>query len=137
MRKPPKGKIPKNARVSVLTPGHRGIAARLLKKPELESYAEKLRQGTQEIPASEVERFINDEYILKVHSTNVRTFQYFKERQQLHVEYKDSALYEYDNVSVQEAIQMAQAQSKGHETWVILRILGSRTGHKKPFRQIR
>lgn len=136
-RKPPKGKIPKNARIPVTTPGHRGIAARLLKKPDLSRYEESLKRGTYEIPASEVEHFINDEFVMRVDSTNVRTLQYFKNTQQLQVEFKDSSLYEYDNVTVAEALHFATGASKGSLVWRLLRVLGSRTAHKKPFRKLR
>lgn len=136
-RKPPAGKVPQNARVSVLAPGHRGIAARSLKKPDLASYRERLQAGDYEISAGDVEKFLNDEFILRVHSSNVSTLQYFRKTSQLQVEYRDNALYEYDSVNVNEAMSMANAQSKGRAGWEILRVLGSRTAHKKPFRRIR
>lgn len=118
--------------------GHRGIAAGSLKKPDLESYRQRVIAGTTDIPASEVEAFLNNEHVLMVHSTNVHSIQYFPKTNELMVEYDGGqSAYLYKDVSPLEALQFVQAQSKGGAVWDVLRVRGSATAHRKPYTKIR
>lgn len=84
-----------------------------------------------------VEAFIYEQEPLFVHSSNVGMVQFFEPDNKLLVEFLGGGTYIYSNISVQEAIQFAQAQSKGGWIWDNLRIRGSKKGHKKPFFKIR
>lgn len=127
----PKRSVPK-----VTVPeGNRGIAMRSRQKPKLEQYEQRLREGKEKIPANEVEDFLYNETPLFVTSSNVNMFQYFPETQQMMVEFKDGR-YLYDNVTMQEAVKAATAQSKGSFIWDYFRVRGSATAHRKPYRKI-
>lgn len=117
--------------------GHRGAAIGSRKKPQLQSYEERIKKGHEEIPASEVEDFLYNHGLLFVNSTNVAACQYFPESNQMMVEYLNGSAYLYDNVTSQEALAMANAQSKGIFVWSFFRVRGSATAHKKPYKKIR
>lgn len=108
--------------------GHRGVATGILQETD---------EAHEILQPSEVEEFVYKERILYVHSSNVNTAQYFIDTQKLILTYLNGGVYEYGNISEQEAINFAQAFSKGKWTWDSLRVRGSRTAHKKPFRRIK
>lgn len=83
-----------------------------------------------------VEGFVNGDY-LPVHSSNLAAAQYHKEDQKLMIEFLSGSAYLYSGVTEQEAIEFAQAQSKGNFVWTSLRRRGSKTGHKKPYVRLR
>jgi len=129
--------------------GHRGIAAGSLKERQRKAEAGEQPYTKEEIekwrnlPAGTVEGFVHNQELLHVHSSNVGALQYYPETQQLMVEYlgkkgKAPRSYLYDNVTQAEAIQFATVTSKGGAgVWDILRVRGSRTAHKKPYKRIR
>ena len=121
--------------------GHRGVAMGSRDAPDLASYQQRLQAGREEVPADEVDAFLHGGYPLFVHSTNVAMAQYFPETNQLMVEYlgkknKGGGAYLYDSVSPAEAESFARAQSKGSWIWSHLRVRGSATAHRKPFRKL-
>jgi hypothetical protein len=115
--------------------GNRGIAMRSRKKPDLDRYRQRVQEGKEKISEGEVEDFLYNETPLFVTSSNVNLAQYFAETQQMLVEFKDGA-YMYDNISIQEAVSFATAQSKGSWVWDRLRVRGSATAHRKSYRRI-
>ena len=131
LKRPPQ----KQARPRV-GPGHRGVAAGNLSRPDLEAYAERLAQGHEEVPASEVEDFLAGGYPLIVNSTNVSNVTYFPQEGKLLVQFLNGGKYMYSSISEQEALSFANAQSKGGWVWSYLRVRGSRTAHRKPFTKI-
>ena len=130
LKRPPQ----KQARPRV-GPGHRGVAAGNLSRPDLEAYAERLAAGQVKVPEEEVTGFLYDEQPFFVHSTNVVSLIYFPKTHQMLVEFKDGR-YMYDQVSEQEALYFVNAQSKGGAVWDIFRVRGSRTAHRKPYRRV-
>jgi KTSC domain-containing protein len=115
--------------------GHRGIAARNLKPGQQDLSAENVAKW-RNLTGQEVEDFVENEQPLLVHSSNVSLMQYFKDVQKLLVEFHNGASYLYDNVTKSEALQFATYQSKGGAVWDLLRVRGSRTAHKKPYRKL-
>ena len=107
--------------------GHRGVATGL--PPDVSKH--------EILTPTESEEFVYKERILYVHSSNVNSAQYFLDRQALQLTFHGGGVYEYSNVSEQEAINFAQALSKGKWTWDSLRVRGSRTQHRKPYRRIK
>lgn len=91
----------------------------------------------RDIPGNVVSDFVYDAQPLFVNSSNVAMFQFFKEERKLVVEFLKGGVYAYGNVSEDEAIQIAQAPSKGAAVWDTLRVRGSKTKHKKPYQKIR
>jgi hypothetical protein len=59
--------------------------------------------------------------------------QYLYESETLYIQYKNGAVYSYKNVTYREALDFAQAGSKGEWVWSNLRIRGSKYGHRKPY----
>lgn len=117
--------------------GHRGAAIGSRKKPQLQSYEERIKKGHEEIPASEVEDFLYNHQPLFVNSSNVAMCQYFPESNQMLVEFLSGGTYLYDNTTPQDALRMANAQSKGSEIWSTYRVRGSATAHRKPYKKIK
>lgn len=107
--------------------GHRGVATGLPSDTDKHEM----------IPPSETEGFVYKEQILHVHSSNVATAQYLIDQQKLILSFHNGGVYEYGNVTEQEAINFAQALSKGKWNWDNIRVRGSRTAHKKPYRKIK
>lgn len=72
-------------------------------------------------------------------SSNVVSFQYFNQEHRLIVGYKgrrppsEVGYYEYLGVTEDEAKQAFMAMSKGGWVWDVLRVRGTRCGHKKPY----
>jgi KTSC domain len=131
-----------------LPKGNRGIRAVNIRKPMLTQvlpgkpapYAQRVAESLEtpegvEIPASEVEEFLQGGTLV-VSSSNVASFQFSPQRRQLYVQYLNGSTYEYDNVSPTEAMEFVHAHSKGGKIWDLLRVRGSKTGHRKPFRKV-
>lgn len=77
--------------------------------------------------------FVYDGRELSVASSNVSTIQYDLERQILKVGYLNGTVYGYLGVTLQEAVSLATAGSKGQWIWDNLRIRGTRDGFRKPY----
>lgn len=97
--------------------------------------------GGPALDEEEVTDFLLGE-LLFVSSSNVAAAQYHPATGQLMVEFLAKArtpasAYLYDNVSEAEAENLARAGSKGGWIWDHLRVRGSATAHRKPFRQLR
>lgn len=116
-------------------PGHSGIAAGNLRKPDL-SPENVARWRT--LTGEQVDSFVYDQEPLLVHSTNVSMAQYFIDTNQMMVQYKNGESYMYSNVSEQEASIFVNAQSKGTACWDLFRVRGKGNSklHKKPYRKI-
>lgn len=107
--------------------GHRGVATGL-----------PTDTGKWEtISAEEVEAYVYKGAALPVHSSNVEHIQYDINKKVLIVSFHGGGQYSYQQVSEQEAINFAQAFSKGKFIWDTFRVRGSRTAHKKPYSKIR
>ena len=123
--------------------GHEGIAAGDLQKME-EEFLEGERPSTEQVQEwkqrelgnEEAEAFVYGGKEIFMHSSNVRSAQYMPDSQQMYVSFKNGGQYIYDNVSVQEAIKMIQALSKGGEIWDTYRVRGSKTATRKPYKKI-
>ena len=139
-----KGKPPKPAPPNTRVIGHRGIAAGSLQ--ERQRLAEEFYRGSgvapysaeeiarwQNLGGDEVQDFVENEQLLFTNSSNVAAAQYFKEVGKMMVEFHNGSAYLYSNVSVAEALEFAQAMSKGGFVWDRFRVRGSRTAHKKPY----
>jgi hypothetical protein len=120
--------------------GHRGMAFGRVGtgkedvSPENRARWEKLRD-------SEAGDFTYNGAILYVHSSNVQSAQYDIESQTLLVAYlpkKNSAgaIWQYDPISEDEAIAFANAHSKGSFLWDVVRVRGTRHGHKVNARRV-
>lgn len=73
--------------------------------------------------------------VMFVHSSNVVSAQYFADMQQMVVAFGDGT-YMYYGVSEYEAETFATATSKGRWVWDVLRVRGSATAHKKPYKRV-
>jgi len=117
----------------IIDPGHRGVAARDLKKPDLspENQAKWITE-----PPSWVASFVYDGALINVHSSNVSHAQYLIAEGKMIVGFKNGSEYEYGNISEEEAMIFAQAASKGVFVWDFLRVRGTKRGHRKPYRRV-
>ena len=69
-------------------------------------------------------------------SSNVMVIVYDRTKDRLYVQFiKKRRWYEYSNVSIGEAKVVYNHASKGVFVWTYLRMPGSKTAHKKPFRK--
>lgn len=121
--------------------GHRGIAAGSL-KPGMQDFSPENIAKWERTSADEVESFVYDGEWFSVHSSNVQALQYNNDKKELLVKFKPKGrnpggLYKYENVTTEEAVQFAQAQSKGGACWDMLRVRGTKYGHKKPYSRVR
>jgi hypothetical protein len=96
--------------------GHRGIAAGDLRPGRQDLSPENVGRW-QNLSGDEVSRFVNDNELLLVHSTNVHSAAYDPELEELTVWFLTGKGTVYGDVSTREALDFAQAQSKGG--WVI------------------
>ena len=118
--------------------GHRGVAGRRYNEqgmpedlsPENVAKWENLSKDTGE-------GFLHDQGIVFVHSSNVNAVQYFKDAQQMMVEFKGGAAYLYSNIPFDYAVSFINAESKGSWVWDFLRVRGTSKGHKKPYVRIK
>ena len=117
-----------------LTTGNRGRAYRDLKNPDLSPENQAKWRELSDVHGT---GFVYDQQPLFVHSSNVAMLQYFGDSQKLMVEFLNGSSYLYDNVTENEAIQFYAAHSKGGAVWSLLRVRGSRTLHKKPYKKTR
>lgn len=115
--------------------GHRGVAVGSSDPAKQDLSAENVAQWTT-VPASFVEQFVYEGWTFYVHSTNVDYAQYDIDKQELTIGYKGDGAYVYSNVSEEEAISFATAFSKGSWAWDRLRVRGSKTAHRKPYRKL-
>ena len=119
--------------------GHRGVAERSAKQPDLSPENVAKWEPIQE---PEVEAFVHGNQILPVHSSNVESLQYFAEDKKLLVSFlgkdgRPGSAYLYSNIQEHEALLFAAARSKGEMVWNMLRVRSSKTAHRKPFVRIR
>lgn len=133
-----KEKGPEIPRPSEMAGGHRGVAMGDRAAPDRS--AENVAQWEQ-LTGNEVEDFVLNGKPFPVHSSNVAGFKYDLKRQVLTVSFlakrgRPGGVYEYYDVTPQEAIHMAKALSKGSAVWDTLRIRGTRTGHRKKYRRL-
>lgn len=139
-------KKPQGVRPSILPKGeggHRGIAAgdvppraRALAQGQV-PYTEEEMDQWKPFSGDEVEAFLYNQEPLMVHSTNVSMAQYYIDDQKLMVEFLNGAAYMYSAITEQEALNFAQAPSKGTWIWDHVRVRGSKTGSRKSFVRIR
>ena len=129
--KPKTPKIAKRPRTAI-TGGHRGIAAGSMKPGKMDLSPENQAKW-RTLSAEAVAQFVHDEEPLFVHSSNVVMAQYFPDDEKMLVEFKNEASYLYSDVSQEEALDFAKANSKGEWVWDHLRIRGSKTGHQKKY----
>lgn len=123
--------------------GHRGIAAGSLKERTRKQergeypYSQEEIDKWQTVGGNEVYDFVQNQEILFVNSSNLVAAQYFANEKKLMIEYKGGSAYVYNNITEQEAVEFAQAQSKGGWIWSNIRVRGSKTAHQKPFSKLR
>lgn len=90
---------------------------------------------------SDEDRFLRGEPHY-VSSSNVSYFQYMyfypdgQLQQQLYVGFLDGSVYEYDGVSLSEALIFFRAASPGGAVWDHLRVRGTVFGYQKPYRLV-
>ena len=84
----------------------------------------------------DVEAFLFRRKVLPVSSSNVAAAQFIAGQNKMIIAYHDDGYYEYDGVTEQEAVEFANAPSKGIWCWNVLRVRGSKTAHRKPFKSV-
>lgn len=84
-------------------------------------------------PAAQWYEFLNEGKWLAVVSSNVDLIRYDYEEEVLYVQFKNGAMYSYRTVSYKEALDFAQAPSKGGWVWDHLRVRGTLLGHRKQY----
>lgn len=120
--------------------GHRGMAFGRVGggkedvSPENRARWEKLRD-------TEAGNFVYNGAILYVHSSNVQAAQYEIETRRLIVSFlpkgkSPGGVYQYRDVTEDEAIGFANAHSKGSWVWDNLRVRGSKVDSKKDYNKI-
>lgn len=90
--------------------------------------------GTQ---TGTLEEFLNEKVPLYVRSSNVDVITYNKKERTLIIEYLDGSAYEYYDISPTEAQEFYFAPSKGEKIWSILRVKGTKDGHRKRYLKIK
>jgi hypothetical protein len=136
--------------------GHRGMAFVNLKKRYQAGFTEKERSWWQPMTEEEAAAFLYHGAVVFVHSSNVVFASYNIALGQMTVGFGRSvrrrsvrggkvvkgpgasvqSTYLYDNVTEDEAISFTKAGSKGGWVWDNLRVRGSKTLHKKPYRRV-
>ncbi len=130
-RKPPKvPRIPE----SEMAGGHRGVAMGSRAAPDRSAGNV---ANWEQLTGHEVENFAYSQVKLRLHSSNAAWAQYNHHDKELDVGFNNGGVYRYSNVDVREAIAFIKAASKGSWLWDNIRVRGSRTGHKKPYRKLR
>ena len=89
------------------------------------------------LTGNDIEGFLYEGKPLFVYSSNVASATYYPTDSKMAVGFLGGGMYLYSNVTMEEAYQFTQAQSKGRWVWDYLRVRGSRTAHRKPFTKIR
>jgi len=126
------------------TYGNLGVAAGSLKpradfatsgKTEADLSPENVAKW-RSLTKEEAEGFLNGE-ILFVHSSNVAAMQWHEETSQLMVEFLNGSAYLYDNCDERIAVEALNSFSKGNFIWNEMRVRGSKTAHKRPYRRLR
>lgn len=126
------------------TYGNLGVAAGSLKpradfattgRTEQDLSAENVAKW-RTLTKEEAEGFLNGEPLF-VHSSNVAMMQWHEDTSQLMVEFLNGSAYLYDNCDEKVAVLALNAFSKGNFVWSELRVRGSKTAHKKPYKKIR
>lgn len=133
-----RGKSPRPAARNRFT-GHGGVAAGSLRERVTgqKPFSEEEKRRWRTLSSEEVQDFMENSTPLFVNSSNVVMVQYFPEVNKLLVEFKKGKAYLYSNVSFEDALSFAQAQSKGGWVWDHLRVRGSKTAHQKPYARVR
>lgn len=101
------------------------------------------KSDDMEFNEDDVSLFLQGEMVLFVESSNVEYAKYYPNDETLEVGFlakppdnKPSAYLVLD-VSVQEALTFANAESKGRWYWSNVRIRGTKDGHKKTYVRLR
>lgn len=120
---------PKRKSQETLGGGHRGIARGDAAAPDFSAENVAKWKG---LTGNEVENFVYHGEVFECHSTNVRLAIYDIAYKELIVQYHNGASWKYGNVSEDEAIGFAKAQSKGTYINQLVKVPGSNTRHRKP-----
>lgn len=142
-KKPGKGKPPRTSILPKGEGGHRGIAAGdVSERARIQQtgqwpYTEEEMEQWKPVPADQVEAFLYHQELMPVHSTNVAAAQYFIEDQKMMIEFENGSAYLYSNITEPEALQFAQAASKGTWVWDHIRVRGNPRATRKSFVKIR
>lgn len=126
--------------------GRRDDFGEVMYPPDDQPYTLKGIEG-RIISEESVKAFLEGKEDILVDSTNVYSLRYLPETQQMHIGYQSKtadgkpsgqlgSMYEYDEMSPQEALHFLTVNSKGGEVWDVLRVRGTRDGFKKPYRRI-
>lgn len=121
-------------RQPTLVQGNRGVAWGDLSDKDLSAENAAKWQG---IRPEDVDGFLNDGDLLRVHSSNVASAQYHKEVQKMTIEFLNGGVYLYSEISRNDAEEFVIYASKGDFVWSELRVRGTACGHKKPYICIR
>jgi hypothetical protein len=122
-------------------PAHRG-AALGSSDPEQMDVSEENQLQWRHLTGEAVYHFIHDEAILFVHSTNVLWAKYKKDGQELILAFKNrktglqQGVYSYTPLSLDEIHQFLIYLSKGGFTWDVLRVRGTKHGHRKHVKKL-
>ena len=81
--------------------------------------------------------FVYQTQYLPVQSSNVSGARYFYETKQLILDYHNGQSWAYSQVSAKEAIDFANAGSKGQWVWSNIRSRGTVSGQKKPSQRLK
>lgn len=111
------------------TTQHKGRA--IIQEKRGTSYGNVNPMGRGEAP--ELEAFMYGERFDRFASSNVEAIQYDITTSQLYVRYQGGRWYRYDGVTKTEAQQFWAGYSKGTMVWDILRVRGTKDGHRKSF----
>jgi hypothetical protein len=126
--------------------GRRDDLGEVMYPPDDQPYTLKNHENRL-ISVEDVQEFLEGKRDILVDSTNVYSIGYRPETEQLHVGFQSKtpdgkpsgqlgSMYEYDQISPEEAKSFLQVNSKGGWVWDELRIRGTKTGHKKAYRRI-
>lgn len=113
---------------------HGGTARRDNQNPDL---SEENTEQWKWIKQQDVVDFLYRGKPLLVHSSNVKLFQYDRNKNALYIEFLNNAGYVYDEISPMEAYHIISQWSKGTSVWDNLRIRGTKYGHRKPYRRVK
>lgn len=81
--------------------------------------------------------FIYERQTLSIRSSNVNSARYFYETKQLQITYHNGQSWVYSQIDPREALDFAQAGSKGSWVWANLRSRGTKHGQQKPAQRLR
>ncbi len=126
--------------------GYYGVAAADVAKRRkriaegLPPYTEEEKGKWETVTEEDYNRFLYYQMPMFVHSSNVESATYYPDEKRLRIQYHGGgrriSTYDYDNVDLAEAEAFLRAPSKGSWCWNYLRVRGSKTAHKKPYRRV-